>query len=140
MRGELLGMRGHALRRCLPVPSDTETDGDVERVVYRWTLAAGEGGRTAKVYQPYEIVPSRRRIQRETGDFLLEGQPPEHQPFCQLTFELREGLIRDVQALGRDGEGLNADSLCLMYARPCLPQPAPESPASPGETPGRVPG
>ncbi|MCE2389865.1 MAG: hypothetical protein J4G09_00105 [Proteobacteria bacterium] len=127
VRSELIGLRGHMLRRCMPVPAASETEGELERVVYRWRPVPRDSGRYMEVFEPHEFPPSERKRNRELGEFLLEGERPGRQPFCQLTFELREGLIQGVQPEGRDAEGLNADALCLMQARACLPpQPQPQ--------------
>ena len=126
IRSELIGMRGHALRRCLPVPAASETEGERERVIYRWQPATRDSGQFVEVYDlPDSPSIERRRRQREMRKFLLEGEPPDRLAFCQLTFELQGGLIRDVHPLGRDGDGLNANVLCLIQARACLPPPSP---------------
>ncbi|HXZ85291.1 MAG TPA: hypothetical protein VEI82_07355, partial [Myxococcota bacterium] len=53
--------------------------------------------------------------------FLESGERPRHMAYCQLSFELRGGRVQSLQIEGRDRNGLNAESDCLMQSRNCVP-------------------
>ena len=122
VESELVGLDSRSLRLCMPVPVASDVDGDIELAVYRWTPDPEDGGGIVDVFDSSEDPPSSRERARDVRDFYLEGEPPEHQAFCQLTFELQDGKIRGVRAEGRDLNGLNANARCLMQARDCLPE------------------
>jgi len=119
-REGLIGLAGRDLRECLGVPSDFVIDGDVEQQSYRFEhddereaalRTGGIGGVVMGGSSPGDRSYDTRGFPVDDSD----------KSYCQLDFELTNGLVTRVSAQGRTREGMNADTSCLLRAQVCLP-------------------
>lgn len=109
-RAGLIGKTGRELRECLGVPTDFDQRGDVELLRYRFDYTRTE-----------DVMPPITR--RGVGGYPVPGRPPrEHdkEGFCQLDFELDAKGVTKVTALGRDDDGMRANSECMLRAQHCV--------------------
>jgi len=121
IRTELLSLAARDLRGCLPVPSEVRTEGETEFAIYRWEYTPREQhvSRTA-FEEPSDLGDPD--LTRERRRFLEDGVQPRHLAYCQLTFGLRGGRVHSLEVDGRNRNGLNAESDCLMQTRACVPE------------------
>src|SRR5262245_36111081 len=120
VKQQLMGMRALELRECLPVPSEVTPQGETEIAIYRWENEIDDERR--RVWDPEPGVLTERELTRERREFFETGERPDHMPYCELRFELRGGRVQALEVDGRDFNGLNADSDCLLQTRRCLPE------------------
>lgn len=118
VREGLLALAALDLRECLPVPSEVRPQGESEVAIYRWEFEPRD--RRHSIDREPEPL-TERELTRERRRFLESGERPEHIAYCQLSFELRGGRVHALEVDGRDHNGLNAESDCILQTRSCLP-------------------
>jgi hypothetical protein len=116
VREGLIGLHGRDLRFCLPVP-EVAPDGEREYLTYRWFPDEDD----EETYQYVAAGSGRIRVEEE-WPFTRGLREDQKSPYCELVISLRDGIVYDVQAEGRDRRGLNTDAECLLDARRCLPE------------------
>jgi hypothetical protein len=122
IRQGLIGLPALDLRTCLPDPSEIRPDGDTETAIYRWEFKPREDrSHYSKFEEPRD--ESDPDLTRERRRFLEAGERPRHLAYCQLSFRLRGGRVEAVEVEGRDRNGLNAQSDCIMQTHSCIPEP-----------------
>jgi hypothetical protein len=119
IRQGLVGLRALDLRGCLPVPAEVRPEGETEIAIYRWEFTPREERVRPSVFEEPEDI-SDPELTRERRRFLETGERPRHMAYCELSFELRGGQVQALEVDGRDRNGLNAESDCIMQTRDCI--------------------
>ena len=115
VRLALLGRDARTLPVCIGPPLEHTAEGDTERHLYFWKMTEPEVSGRSPIDPMGALEP---RTAREELD-------PERAKFsyCKLTFVLRDRRIQDIEAEGRNADGLNSDARCLAALERCLPEP-----------------
>ena len=111
LRERLIGLPGVELSRCMGPPFSSEIDGPSERLLYRFydfpeQVARGAGAQPMRDSLRKGIDPTTGRPRRGVG-------------FCEIVFELQDGVVSRFEAEGIRPDGL-ADPGCIQEkARRC---------------------
>ena len=109
VREGFVGMTARQVANCVGTPHSTEQRDDVEEITYLWELAEGtRPGPGVRAPLLPEGTSDPAKVRRgEVG-------------FCELGFELRDGVVESVRSRGQDARGLSADVDCLLVFRHCV--------------------
>ncbi len=106
-----VGMSGREVASCVGAPHETtEVDG-VETASYYWELEPGK--RPGQGLHRSPLLPK--------GTAHAEFVPPSVEVgYCEIVFQLRDGVVQSVSSAGKDGRGLSTAVDCLMMFRHCV--------------------
>ena len=115
LKSQFVGQPASLVRSCLGDPNSISLPAQgVEEIGFRWNLPPQR--------ETDGDLEARGSWNRGRGPWL----PPVTNPnaledgFCEVFFTLEDRAIREVRAVGKTAEGLNAEHRCLEVAQRCL--------------------
>ena len=111
VKSSFVGMSGPEVASCVGAPHETtEVDG-VETASYYWELEPGK--RPGPTLQRSPLLPK--------GTAHAEFVPLSVEVgYCEIEFQLRDGVVQSVSSAGKDSRGLSTAVDCLMMFRHCV--------------------
>ena len=134
VREAIVGLRARQVINCMGPPEDLDYENQDHAIwVYLRPLVTGavlterrmgsppSGPRRPPQLPPVTIGDPRNPGEGRDADDLDDfGDDEEDYGYCQLSFELEDGLVSGFEAVGRSSQGLNADAACALLAGHCV--------------------
>lgn len=115
LKSAFIGKPAGLVRACLGDPNSISLPSPgVEEIGFRWFLPP--------LPDPEPDFDGRGSWNRERGPWLppVNSQDGEDLGFCEVFFTLENREIREVRAVGKTAEGLDAERRCLETAQRCV--------------------